>query len=258
MPGLDSEVKLTRGPSGLGEVRFHKTSVKIIAANGNTYEIAPDKVDERVPRKSLTNIWFKLSTDESKLYSICPASGTFLMQFDGFTRSGEDRVLGTYMKMRSAGSRPADPSTGRKAQKWGEKPPQEQFTAILSIVNGEFQEYSFNYWLPYIFGRKQDTQYAKLFTDSPKRRDRMENFLDMTGWDRVNTPIPWSEDQAQILEYVEERLLTIAPKNRFMGIIKDGYPQQLEPPLEGLVTERPARKRATKKTAKRRTTARRR
>ena len=253
MPGLDSEVKVTRGPSGLGEVRFHKTSVKIIAANGNTYEIAPDKVDERVPRNSLTNIWFSLSADESQLYSIRPAGGTFLMQFGGITRSGDDQTLNTYMKLRPAGQK-KNLETG-KVQKWPERPPEERFTAILSIVAGEFSEYEYTYWLPYLFSKKQDTQYAKLFTASPKRRDRMENFLDMTGWDRANMPIPWSEDQGQILEYVEEKLLTLAPKHRFMGIIRDGYPQSLEHPLEGLVSERPARKRISKKTAvsKRRT-----
>ena len=246
-PGLDSEVKVTRGPSGLGEVRFHKTSVKIIAANGNTYEIAPDKVDERVPRNSLTNIWFSLSADESQLYSIRPASGTYLMQFGGITRSGDDQTLNTYMKLRPAGQK-KNPETG-KVQKWPERPPEERFTAILSIVAGDFSDYEYTYWLPFIFAKKQDTQFAKLFTASPKRRDRMENFLDMTGWDRANMPIPWSEDNAQILEYVEEKLLAVASKHRFMGVVKDGYPQVLESAPEGLFTDAPTRKRATKKTA---------
>ena len=83
----------------------------------------------------------------------------------------------------------------------------------------------------------------------------MEQFLDLTGWDRANTPIPWSEDPPQILEYMEERLLEAAPDHQFMAIIRDGYPQQLEPKLEGLVTDaprrrKPATKKATLKTRK--------
>ena len=251
--GLVSEIKVTRGPSGLGEVRFNKTNVKIIAANGNTYEIAPDKVDDRVPRKNLTNIWFAISADESQLYAIRPAGGTFLVQFAGLTRSGEEKQLKTYTKLRPAGSR-TDPKTG-KTQKWPERPPEERFTAILSIVAGPFTEYEYTYWLPYLFAKVQGAQYAKLFTSSPARRDRMEQFLDLTGWDRANTPIPWSEDPPQILEYMEERLLEVAPDHQFMAIIRDGYPQQLEPKLEGLVTDaprrrKPATKKATLKTRK--------
>lgn len=248
MPGLGSELKVTRGPSGLGEVRFNKTAAKVIAASGDVYEIANDKIDKRVPRNNLTSIWFTLSPDESELWSIRLAHGTFLMQFAGLTRKGDDEVLGTYMKMRPAGER-KHPQTG-KVQKWGEKPPEERFTAVFSIVAGEFTDYEYTYWLPYIFAKVQGTQYAKLYTTSPSRKTRMENFLDLCGWDRETMPIPWSEDNAQILEYVETQLLEAAPTHRFMGIVKDGYPQQLERPLEGLVTESPRRRRAAKKTTK--------
>mgnify|MGYP001608016278 CR=1 FL=1 len=254
MVGLGSELKVVRGPSGLGEVRFNKSAAKIIAASGDVYEIANEKIDKHVPRNNLTNIWFSLSGDESQLYSIRPAQGTFLMQFGGLTRrsseDGGEETIGTYMKMRPAGER-KNPQTG-KTQKWPERPPEERFTAVLSIVSGDFTEYQYTYWLPYIFAKVQGSQYAKLYTSSPNRKTRVENFLDLTGWDRETMPIPWSEDNGQILEYVETRLLEIADSHRFMGIIRDGYPQSLEKPLEGLVTDAPKRprKRAVQKTVK--------
>ena len=234
--GLDSEVRVFRGPDGRGNIRFNKAVVKIVADDGNIYEIANDNVTAELPtnhKKVLSGVYFQLNPDETELSTVRPYKGTHVVEFGGFTRRGEENELGTYMKKRPAGE---NKETG---QKWPARPDEERFTAVLDVVAGEWKGYSYIYWLPYIFTKKQGSQVARLY-GTQNRVDRLEKFLEFCGIERdgpsLDITIPWQPDQGVVLEFLEDTLNPLAKTNRFQVITDRGWPLNKGEALTGMAS----------------------
>ena len=206
----ESEVKIAFGPSGLGEIRFLKENIKIVASAGEVYNIALDAVDERVPKKNKKNIYFALSEDETKLYSVRPWEGNHIYRFTGFNKN-EDGVA--RIKIRK----------GRWNQwkKW--EPDRLQCTAQLLVTEGEFEGYYIPVTMDYVFVAGTGGA-CKLQSRRSKSLARVESFLDVAGFNRMQEEIPYSEN---VLPALEETLLTRAPKNRGLVLMENGWANQL-------------------------------
>ncbi len=233
--GLESEVLVFRGPAGRANIRFNAKVIKIVADDGNIWEIAYDNLTAEIPKnhkKVLNGVFYSLNNDETELRSIRPPDGTHVGEFGGFTRGGDNNELGTYMAKRPAGK---NDETGAK---WPARPDEERFWAILNVVAGDWKGYSYIYWLPYIFTKVQGAQFARLY-GTQNRVDRVNDFLELCGIEKdgpsLDITIPWAPDQGQVLEFLEDTLLPIAKKNRFNINADNGWPAY-EKGLTGLAS----------------------
>lgn len=226
MAGLGSELVSQYGPSGPGSVRFNKNYVKVVSEAGDVWEITYENVAQEVIQKHQAKIWFQLNLDETALQAIRPLDGTFLCRFGGFTRRGENEDAEPFDK--KGGPREFTRPSG-KVSKWIE-PDRRKFTNILVIASGPFEGYSYIYSLDYLF-TPAGSGMCKLQTTRAGWLDKLEKFLDVCGWNRETTAIPWSEN---VLPYLEQRLLDLAPDHTFLVSVVNGWPREIDFNYTGL------------------------
>lgn len=227
MTGLGSDLVSQYGPSGRGSVRFNKQYIKLVSKEtGDVWELSYEGIPDTVIQKNQADIFYQLNLEETILQAVRPFEGSFLCEFGGFTRRGDAEEPEPFDK--KGGPREWTRPSG-KVSKWIE-PDRRKFTSILTIVNGPFQGYSFIFSADYLFVPAGEGM-CKLQSTRSGWLQTLEQFLDVTGWDREKEGIPWSDN---VLPYLEARLLERAPNNQFLVSAENGWPRKLEHNYTGL------------------------
>ena len=227
MAGLASELKANYGPSGLGSVRFNKQYVKVVSEGGDTWTISYENVDPTIVQTHRKACYFQLSPDETVLMAMRPWDGRHVCQFAGFTRRGEEEEAEPFMRKGGKRERP-NPKSG-KISKWVE-PDRLRFTAVFTIVGGDWEDNGLLYGIDYLFRRASDGS-TILSSNRAGWLERLENFLDLCGFDRDSESIPFSDN---VLPYLEALLLERAKKNPIWVQVENGWPRAIERVPTGL------------------------
>lgn len=182
-------VKKTFGPSGLADLRSNAKGVRIVFAEGDTYEL-PAGSTERASGK----YFISLSQDLTKILGIRPVKGTYIAHFKEFgnrTNSIPDK------KLQRGGPRQSKDGT----KKWVQ-PDELVFVATLEIEDeGIYNGLTVTMNLPYSFAAAASGGVVDIY-DSQRNLERLEEFFRSCGFDLAQD-IPYSPN---VLPFLERKL----------------------------------------------------
>jgi len=219
--GMRAEITTQYGPRGQGETRVTKTGVKIIAADGTVYgPIAREDVAEGVwlPTRSKSDVCFRLSYDETRIYYLGPWHGLYPARFFGFPRR-DDQPPKYYHK--EGGERRT-----RDGRRYYESN-RLLFTAIFEITTGDMKGAHPAKTYDYLFEPDEDGL-AKI-VGTGKRGRRLVEFMRLCGFDFQGDSVEFTNN---ILPALEKILLD--KKAQFMLQFEDGWINELLDLPEGM------------------------
>lgn len=180
-------VKKSFGPSGLADVRVTAKGVRVVFAEGDTYEL-PAGATERASGKYVVS----LSQDLTKILGMRPPKGTYIAHFKEFG----NRANGIPDKKIQRGG-PRQSKDGTK--KWVQ-PDELVFTAALEIEDeGIYHGLTVSMNLPYSFAASPSGGTVEIY-DSQRNLERLEEFFRACGFDLAQD-IPFSPNVLPFLEH---------------------------------------------------------
>lgn len=180
---MEVQVKIERGPQGIGECRLLKNNIKIIAEDGSVYEISYEKVDEDVVLNEGKNLSFSISKNKDTLYNLRPAEGTMFAKFGGFLVRRNEEIPKPELK-----------KGGPRKKRNGESyfaPDRIQFMFFHEIVNGKWKGTKYLQAYDYSFGELDNGNTSIVVRGA--RTQRMEKWLRIAS-DGLDIDIPYSDN----------------------------------------------------------------
>ena len=233
---MRKEMTYEQGPKGLGELRVLKDGVlQIINDEGIVYNIQPKNVLTPIPELKegdrLTNIHFKLNTDEDSLYELRPYGEP----------KGPNWFVVRYKKAPHREGEEPDHYTkeGRKVTYWDEKerknksfydPEAEQWNALVEIVDGQFKGCEIKVYLGYFFFEDPTQEGATMFRGKGGLGTFTDVFMTLAGYDWSNDIIPFSNN---VVPEVDRILQERSEDHLFRVRIRKGYIKEAQGVEEG-------------------------
>lgn len=193
---IQTKVKKSVGTSGLAEVRVLKNGLRVIFADGDTYEVSSEGWEHPTGKYQIT-----LSEGNDKILFASPPVGTYLVRFREFGNrqnksEGNNGMPEPYIKR--GGMR-----EGKNGNRWF-APDELSVSAKLEVVDPHSPSKGLNiiYSFPYAFEMQPGTPFT-MITAKAGRLVKIEEFLRIAGLDFLNDDIPYSTN---ILPWLENRL----------------------------------------------------
>jgi hypothetical protein len=216
---IQTKVKKSVGTSGLAEVRVLKNGLRVIFADGDTYEVSSEGWNYPTGKYQIT-----LSEGNDKILFASPPAGTYLVRFREFGNrqnksDGNTGMAEPYIKR--GGMR-----DGKNGNKWF-APDELSVSCKLEVVDpsgpsSAYKGLNIIYSFPYAFDVQPGTQFT-MITAKASRLVKIEEFLRIAGLDFLNDDIPYSTN---VLPWLEHRLQS-ARKRFSVTLNEKGFVQTL-------------------------------
>ena len=212
---IPTEVRSGSYIKGLAEVRIRDDAELVIVMdeNGAKYTIPYDASDIG----DIVNGRYRVtvSSDGTKIFSITPVDGTFIVRYDGMVTQDGNLPMPKLMK---GGERKSKNGKGTWIA-----PDYLAFTVLLKVISNPNKRIKIPYNLNYSFEQYLDTK-ETLIPIGSSPLERTEKFLRVAGYDFSTDSIPWSEN---VLPAVDDTLTDRAVK--FQVFMKNGYVDDIAP-----------------------------
>jgi hypothetical protein len=204
----------TRGGSylrGLADVRVRDDAELVIQfEDGDRFTVPYDMSAVGMIEDGKYRV--SLSSDGAQLFGIVPASGTYIVRYDGMVAAKGELPA---PKMITGG-----PRKTKDGKKTWIAPDYLAFTVLLRIVSAKNKRMTVPYQLNYSFEQYKDTD-ETVIPLGTKPLERTATFLQLAGMDFNRDSIPFSEN---VLPYLDE--LFRDRNAKFQVVLKNGYVDQ--------------------------------
>jgi hypothetical protein len=210
---MRQEIKSTSKRFNATKVSVGRKSVIIYTEDERIDIPIPDGIPEEMELPpagtQLRNVMVNTNGGGDMLYGFFPSKGTHIVKFYKFScRDGEDPKPRTI---------PGGERKSNDGRKWYQ-PDRLGFTALLRVMAGEFEGCIIPLTLDYIFERDVDgTCFLK---GGKKSVGRVQNFLDLCGFDTANETLRWTDN---ILPDLQMLLSERSDEATFQVAMKDGW-----------------------------------
>lgn len=231
---MRKEMEFETGPKGLGELQVMEDGMlQLVNAAGIIYPVPPEKVltplPELKPGDHLSNVYFRMNTDEDVLYDLRPYGDP----------ADQDWYIVRYKRAPHKDGEEPDHylKDGRKVNWVDEQgrnqsfydPACEQFNVMLEVINGKFKGCELKVHLGYFFFEDAQEGGTRF-----KGKGRIGTFTDvlmtLAGFDWTNDTIPFS---ANIVPQIDSILQARAEDQAFRVRIKKGWVKEAQAIEEG-------------------------
>lgn len=213
---IQTKTKKSVGPQGLAEVRVLKNGLRVIFADGDTYEVSSEGWDHPTGKYQIT-----LNETHDKILFASPPAGTYLVRF---------REFGNRQNKTEGNSGMPEPYIKRGGMRQGKNgaawfaPDELSVSAKLEVVDpgSPYKGLNIIYSFPYAFEVQPGTVFT-MITAKATRLVKIEEFLRIAGLDFLNDDIPYSTN---VLPWLENRLQS-ARKRFSVTLNEKGFVQTL-------------------------------
>ena len=205
------------GPSGPATVKVTPKTI-IVKLDGDKY-LEPFIFEKSsyegvvVPGRCVARI----SSDTEALYGLRPLTGNFFVKFEKFGAKKDAAPLPRLVVEKSGIS--------RKNNKPYKIPEHYEFTALLTVMRGDWEGATIPINLTYHFRQYKDTNITEQLLGTAKSKKQLDDFLIHAGLDLAVDILPWSEN---ILPELEARLQK-ADVEFLVNLDEKGYVDAISP-----------------------------
>jgi hypothetical protein len=195
----------------VGDLKILKGGRVALLTEDGKYEFAAEDVAEGVVLPDVGTTLKKVSCrtngNVTVLYGFAPSRGTQIVRFKGFSHKKDEEPKPWIM----AGG----PPSGKRKFYSEDK---EMFTALLDIIDGDFQNCEVGLSLPYIFKEGKDGM--AVLDGGSKTIEKIARFFELCGLSLEDEEFEFEDN---MLPGLEEVLLEMASDHVFQVEIEDGY-----------------------------------
>jgi hypothetical protein len=223
---MRKRVEKQKGPTGRAEVRVLKDEIKVIDLDSHeVHHISPDDIGTDTVVKSGHNLFYRLSTDGTKLYGLNPWDGNHFMRVKAFLpppRSEGQTIPASYVL---PGGQVMAGREGRGS--WVTRD-RSVFNVLFEIVGGEFEGMSAVKMFTYMFRAGQD-DLVEMVGGGGKDYKALDEFLTAAGFD-------WDKDNVPFSNNILPDLQTLLKKRAvvFLGKFENGWLTSFSKPPAGM------------------------
>jgi hypothetical protein len=197
----------------VGDLKILKGGRVALLTEDGKYEFAAEDVAEGVALPpvgtTLKKVSVRTNGSVSVLYGFAPSRGTQIVRFKGFSHKKDDECAPWMMQ---GGER-----KGRDGKKWYQED-KLMFTALLDIIDGDFQNCEVGLSLPYIFSKGKDG--LAILDGGSKTIEKIVRFFELCGLSLEDEEFDFEDN---MLPGLEEVLLELAEDHVFQVEIEGGY-----------------------------------
>jgi hypothetical protein len=197
----------------VGDLKILKGGRVALLTEDGKYEFAAEDVAEGVvlppAGTTLKKVSVRTNGSVSVLYGFAPSRGTQIVRFKGFSHKKDDECAPWMMQ---GGER-----KGRDGKKWYQED-KLMFTALLDIIDGDFQNCEVGLSLPYIFSKGKDG--LAILDGGSKTIEKIVRFFELCGLSLEDEEFDFEDN---MLPGLEEVLLELADDHVFQVEIEGGY-----------------------------------
>jgi hypothetical protein len=197
----------------VGDLKILKGGRVALLTEDGKYEFATEDVAENVVLPpvgtTLKKVSVRTNGNVTVLYGFAPSRGTQIVRFKGFSHKKDDECAPWTMQ---GGER-----KGRDGKKWYQEA-KLMFTALLDIIDGDFQNCEVGLSLPYIFSKGKDGM--AILDGGSKTIEKIVRFFELCGLSLEDDEFEFEEN---MLPGLEEVLLEMADDHVFQVEIEGGY-----------------------------------
>jgi hypothetical protein len=197
----------------VGDLKILKGGRVALLTEDGKYEFAAEDVADGVALPDVGTTLKKVSVRTNGnctvLYGFAPSRGTQIVRFKGFSHKKDDECAPWTMQ---GGER-----KGRDGKKWYQED-KLMFTALLDIIDGDFQNCEVGLSLPYIFSKGKDGM--AILDGGSKTIEKIVRFFELAGISLEDEDFEFEDN---MLPGLEEVLLEVADQHVFQVEIEDGY-----------------------------------
>jgi hypothetical protein len=199
----------------VGDLKILKGGRVALLTEDGKYEFAAEDVAEGVVLPDVGTTLKKVSVrtngNATVLYGFAPSRGTQIVRFKGFSHKKDDECAPWTMQ---GGER-----RGRDGKKWYAED-RKMFTALLTIIDGDYAGCEVGFSLPYIFSKSKDGM--AILDGGSKTIEKIVRFFELCGIELEDEEVEF-EFEENMLPVLEEALLDVADEHVFQVEIEGGY-----------------------------------
>lgn len=197
----------------IGDLKILKGGRVALLTEDGKYEFAAEDVAEGVSLPpvgtTLKKVAARTNGNVSVLYGFSPSRGTQIVRFKKFTAKKDEEPQPWTMQ---GGER-----KGRDGKKWYAED-RQMFTAVLTIIDGDFENCEVGFSLPYIFSRGKDGM--AILDGGSKTIEKIVRFFELCGLSLEDEEFEFEDNMLPVLE---EFLLEVADEHVFQVEMENGF-----------------------------------
>lgn len=222
---MRKRVEKQKGPQGRGEVRVLKDEIKVIDLDTTeVHHISPDDIGEDTVVKPGRNLFYRLSSDGTKLYGLNPFDGQHFMRIKAFLPPprSDQTIPAPYLLPGG------QVMTGRDGRGSWVSRDRMVFNVLFEIVGGECEGMSAVKMLTYMFRAGQD-DLVEMVGGGGKAYTALDEFLTASGFE-------WDKDNLTFSNNILPDLQALLKKRGvvFLGKFEEGWLTSFSKPPAGM------------------------